>query len=87
MAKISLTPQNFGTSYDVIPDIDAFVCYLTTLDPLVQVFKNNLEGQKAISGFLILKKDGATDVFLTIIDAETFSLTRTANFNVTVGVF
>jgi hypothetical protein len=87
MAKISLTPQNFGTSYDVIPDIDAFVCYLTTSDPLVQVFNNNLEGQKAISGFLVLKKDGATDVFLTIISPSSFSLTRTANVNVTVGVY
>lgn len=87
MAKISLTPQNFGTTYDVLPDIEGFIVTLLATDPLTTNHKNNLEGQKAISGFLILKKLGFSDVYINIIDAENFQFVRSVAVEITIGVY
>lgn len=87
MSKISLTPQNFGTSYDVIPDIDGFIVNLLTTDPLTTSHKNQLEGQKAISGFLVMKKLGFSDVYINIIDAENFEFVRSVAVEMKIGVY
>lgn len=87
MAKISFTPQNYGTSYDVIPDIEGFVVNLLATDPLTTNHKNQLEGQKALTGFLVLKKLGFSDVYINIIDAENFKFVRSVAVDMTIGVF
>lgn len=87
MSLISLIPQNFGTLYDTIPDIQGFAVTLHTTDPLTMNLKNQLEGSKAISGFLVMKKLGLGDVYINIISAEDFQLIRSANVEMLIGVF
>lgn len=87
MTKVSLTPQNFGTSYDVLPDIEGFVVDLLVTDPLTTNHINRLEGQKAISGFLVLKKLGFSDVYINIIDAENFQFIRSVAVEMKIGVY
>jgi hypothetical protein len=86
MAKINLIPQNFGTIQDVIPDIEGVV-YSVSGATLTTTCVNPLEGQRAISGFLVLFKSGFCDVYINIVDSATFEIIRSANIAVKLVIF
>lgn len=87
MSIISLIPQNFGTLYDTIPDIQGFAVRITTSDPLTLPLKNQLDGGRKVSGFIVLDKKGFGDIYLNPIDTENFEMVRSTNVEMLIGVF
>ena len=86
MSKVDLTPQNFGTLNDVVPDIGGFI-FTVTGATLTTTCINPLEGQKAISGFLVFFKSGFGDVYINIVDSATFEIIRSVNVTMKIVVF
>lgn len=84
---INLVPQNYGQAYDVVPDLGAFVVRLKATDPLTTSHVNYLDGERAISGFLVVDKSGFVDVYLTRISSSVFQFTRDNLVDMTIFVF
>lgn len=87
MAKISLRKQNFGTSFDVVEDVEGIVYKVEAGDPLTTPHTNFLDLQKSIDGFLVINKKGFTDVYINIVDSETFQIIRSVDIEVEILIF
>ena len=88
MAKLNLRPQNFGTGYDVVEEIEGIVYKVLVGDPLTKTVTNYLENKKPV-GFYILNKVGFGDVYFNniAVDLSTFDIVRSVDIEISIVVY